>query len=114
MLQNFQSLPVIQSTACAGAGVHEANSNAGENLISNYPNPFVESTYITFKSKGGHTVVQIFDNEGSLIKTPVDGDYPEGEYKIWMENENYPAGIYYARLQNGTLQQVKPMLKVRG
>lgn len=110
MLQNFQMLPIIQTTACAGAGVHEQNQNAGENLISNYPNPFVESTYITFTSKGGHTCVQIFDNEGRLIKTPIDGEYPAGEYKIWLENENYTAGIYYARLQNGATQQVRNMI----
>ncbi|MBK8362862.1 MAG: DUF1501 domain-containing protein [Bacteroidia bacterium] len=110
MLQNFQNLPIIQSTACLSTNEHEANNAAGENLISNYPNPFVESTYITFKSKGGHTCVQIFDNEGRLIKTPVDGDYPEGEYKVWLENENYAAGLYYARLQNGAVQQVRNMV----
>ena len=110
MLQNFQNLPIIQSTACLSTNEHELNQAAGNNLITNYPNPFVESTYITFKSQGGHTLVQIFDNEGRLIKTPVDGDYPEGEYKIWLENENYAAGVYYARLQNGTVQQVRSML----
>lgn len=113
MLQNFQVLPIIQSSACLGIGVHELNQAAGENLINNYPNPFVESTYINFKSTGGHTTVQIFDNEGSLIKTPVDGEYPAGEYKVWFENENFPSGTYYARLQNGSVQQVHNMLIVK-
>ncbi len=113
LLQNFQTLPIIQSSACLGSSVHELNQNAGENLISNYPNPFTDSTYINFKSKGGHTCIQIFDNEGSLIKTPIDGDYPEGEYKVWFENENFPTGVYYARLQNGATQQVHNMLITR-
>ena len=113
LLQNFQTLPIIQSSACSGTAVHELNQAAGENLISNYPNPFTSSTYINFTSKGGHTSIQIFNGEGQLLKTPVDGDYPAGEYKIWFENENYAPGVYYARLQNGSLQQVRNMLIVQ-
>jgi uncharacterized protein (DUF1501 family) len=113
MLQNFQTLPIIQNTACQGAGIHDLNQVAGENLISNYPNPFVDSTYIKFNSKGGHTCIQVFNGEGSLVKTLVDGDYPEGEYKVWFENENYPSGIYYARLQNESIQQVHNMVIAR-
>ena len=110
MLQNFQVLPIIQSSACSGIGVHELNAAAGEKLISNYPNPFTTSTYIQFKSKGGHTAVQVFNGEGQLIKTPVDGDYPAGEYKVWFENENYAPGLYYARLENESVQQVANMV----
>ena len=89
---------------------HQINSGAGINLISNYPNPFSDSTYITFKTSGGHTLVQIFDSEGHLIKTPVDGDYAAGEHKSWFENENYASGLYYARFQNGIVQQVRNMM----
>ena len=99
-----------RQSACSGIGIHELNQAAGENLISNYPNPFVDSTYINFKTNGGHTLIQIFDGEGHLIGTPVDGEYTAGTYKTWFENQNYAPGIYYARLQNGALQQVRNML----
>ncbi|REJ82426.1 MAG: DUF1501 domain-containing protein [Bacteroidetes bacterium] len=113
MLNNFQKLPIIQQGLCMPTDLHQLNQDAGINLISNYPNPFNESTYITFKTSGGHALIQIFDNEGRLIKTPVDGDYPEGEHKIWFENENYRSGVYYARFQNGSVQQVRNMLITR-
>jgi len=113
-LQNFQLLPVIQNSACnLSIGIHEANKAAGENLVRNDPNPFTSSTYITFKSKGGHILLQIFDTEGKIIKTLADGEYAEGTYKVWYENEGHPAGIYYLRLQNEALQQVKNMIVVR-
>ncbi|HRH66276.1 MAG TPA: DUF1501 domain-containing protein [Bacteroidia bacterium] len=113
LLNNYQVLPVIGQNACSGIGVHELNQVAGDNLISNYPNPFSDSTYISFETSGGHTLIQIFDGEGHLIGTPVDGDYPAGTHKAWFENQNYAPGIYYARLQNGSVQQVRNMLIVQ-
>ena len=113
MLQNFQTLPIINSSACSGVGIHDLNQMAGETLISNYPNPFDSSTYITFKTFGGHTLIQVFDTQGHLIKTPVDGEFEAGTHKVWFENQNYPAGVYYARLENGALQQVTTMVIVR-
>lgn len=112
MLQNFQLLPVIQSTACA-VGIHELNQKAGESLVWNDPNPFTSSTYVTFKSAGGHILLQVFNTEGKLIKTIADGDYAAGTYKMWYENEGHPAGVYYLRLQNEALQQVKNMIVVK-
>jgi uncharacterized protein (DUF1501 family) len=113
LLQNFQTLPVIQSTACSGVGIHELNKKAGINLISNYPNPFTTSTYISFTTNGGYTLVQVFDNEGRILKTLADGEYAAGIYKVWFENENFNSGVYYARLQNGPLQQVTNMIITR-
>lgn len=112
MLQNFQLLPIVQTTAC-DVSVHELNQKAGEALVWNYPNPFTASTYVTFKSAGGHILLQVFTTEGKLIKTLADGEYPIGTYDVWYENEGHPAGTYYLRLQNEALQQVKNMIVVR-
>ena len=112
MLQNFQLLPLIQTTAC-DVSVHDLNQKAGEALVWNYPNPFTQSTYITFKSAGGHVLLQVFNTEGKLVKTLADGQYPAGTYEVWYENEGHPAGTYYLRLQNEALQQVKNMIVVR-
>ena len=114
MLQNFQLLPVIKNSACnLSLDIHEVNKNAGENLVWNDPNPFTSSTYVTFKSKGGHCLLQVFNTEGKVIKTLADAEYVEGTYKIWYENEGHAAGVYYLRLQNEAIQQVKNMIVVR-
>jgi uncharacterized protein (DUF1501 family) len=112
MLQDFQLLPIVQSNACV-TGIHEINQKAGENIVWNDPNPFTSSTYVTFKSKGGHILLQVFNTEGKVLKTIADGEYPEGTYKLWYENEGHPSGIYYLRLQNEALQQVKNMIVVQ-
>lgn len=111
LLKNYQYLPVIKSTAC-NMNVEELN-NLGENLILNYPNPFTNTTKITFKSEGGHVLVQVFDTTGRRIATLADKEYAQGTYTITFNAEALASGVYYARLQNGSLQQVRPMLKVR-
>ena len=106
-------LPVVQSDACTATGIHELNKAAGINLVSCYPNPFTSRTSVTFTTKGGHTLVQVFNAEGKLIKTLVNGEYSASTYNTDYENEGHAAGLYYLRLQNEAIQQVKNMEIVR-
>lgn len=110
ILKDYQSLPIIQPMyTCAGGVVSylDPNKNAGDNIISNYPNPFSEGTTFTYKSAGGHVLLQIFDVQGQLMSTLVDGTKEKGNYNLRFENSKLNSGIYYARLQNGALQQVR-------
>lgn len=110
LFRNFQSLNLINTAGCKGT----TPGNEGDNLISNYPNPFVQSTTITFTTKGGHTLVQVIDMQGRLVRTLVDKEYASaGTYTVSFDSGAAAQGVYYARLQNGPTQQVKAMLKVR-
>ncbi len=110
MLRNFQKLKIVNSPSCI---TDTKEIDPSLKLISNYPNPFDASTTIEFETRGGHTMVQIFDVEGQLIAVPVEGDYAPGKYKTYFNGGYLPSGVYYARLQNGATQQVRTMLKVR-
>lgn len=112
MLKNFQQLPILKPATCI-ANANTSNVAAGWNLISNYPNPFSFATTIDFETQGGHTMVQIFDVEGRLLATPIDGDYQKGKYKVYYNGGHLPHGTYYARLQNEMISQVRAMIKVR-
>lgn len=112
LFNNFQNLNIVNDNYCRTLGTGGPNQS-GEELISNYPNPFVETTTIKFKTKGGHTLVQIIDMLGRVVRTPVDRDYTPGTYTTSFDSGGLPTGVYYARFQNGPVQQVKPMLKVR-
>lgn len=110
MLKNFQTLPVVDSGACKPS----VPNTGGTNLISNYPNPFTESTTITFTTAGGHTLIQIIDTVGRVIATPIDAVYPQaGTFTVPFHSQTFPSGVYYARLQNGAVVQIRTMLKVR-
>jgi uncharacterized protein (DUF1501 family) len=110
MMNNFQQLNIINTSGCKPS----TPTNAGDTLISNYPNPFVSSTTISFTTKGGHTLIQVINSLGQLIKTLIDQDYTTpGTYTTNFDSGALASGVYYARLQNGPVQQVKAMLKVR-
>jgi len=112
MLQNFQKLPILAPDACSGTTAVDYRET-GVTLIKNYPNPFTETTTISFTTKGGHTLVQIMDALGRVIRTPIDREYTAGTYQTTFDSYGLPAGVYYMRFQNGVAQQVKAMLKVR-
>jgi uncharacterized protein (DUF1501 family) len=113
MLKNFQNIPLCVNAACGATGVNDVIRGDGEQLIINYPNPFVENTSITFNTKGGHTLVQVLDTMGKVIKTLTDKEYTSGTYTVTFQGYGLPLGVYYARFQNGITQQVRPMLKTR-
>jgi hypothetical protein len=113
MLRNFQQIPLAVNAACGTTGLQDIIRGSGEELITNYPNPFVQSTAITFRTKGGHTLVQVMDGLGRVVKTLTDKVYTPGVYTTTFDSQGLPMGVYYARFQNGSLQQVRSMLKTR-
>jgi uncharacterized protein (DUF1501 family) len=108
MLKNFQVLPLVNAAACK-----KVVNLSGEQLVSNYPNPFTSSTIITFKTAGGHTLIQVMDTTGKVIANLTDQVYTAGTYTVVFDGSQLPTGVFYARLQNMATQQVRPMLKVR-
>jgi uncharacterized protein (DUF1501 family) len=113
MLSNYQEIYLAINSACSTTGVDDLPGSSGEQLIVNYPNPFVETTTITFHTKGGHTLVQVMDTMGRVLRTLTDKVYTTGTYHITFDSYTLPPGVYYARFQNGSRQQVRPMLKTR-
>jgi uncharacterized protein (DUF1501 family) len=109
MLKNFQSLNIINSAACK---IVNPNTS-GNSYLEIWGSPFTQSTTIKYKTDGGHTLLQIFDTMGRLIKTVLDTELSAGAYTYTYDSGALPAGVYYARLQNGAMQQVKAMVKVR-
>lgn len=108
----LQTLPLIKDGACSATPPPPATG--GDFLITNAPNPFTSSTTIKFKTEGGHTLIQIMDTLGRMLKILVDADYPTaGIYSVTFNAEALPPGIYYARFQNGVTQHVRAMMKVR-
>jgi uncharacterized protein (DUF1501 family) len=113
MLRNFQELHLCNNPSCRTTGLQEIIRGSGEELITNYPNPFVDKTTISFRTKGGHTLIQIMDQLGRVIRVLTDKEYTPGVSSVVFDSSGLPAGVYYARFQNGALQQVRSMLKTR-
>jgi len=46
------------------------------------------------------------------MMVPVDQEYTQGTYTVTVNTAALAAGVYYARLQNQSIQQVRTLLKV--
>lgn len=103
MLQNFQHLPIV-NPACL-ASIQEVNSMSEALLLQVSPNPLTSSAYAEYEVPDGHTLLQLYDPLGRLVKTYVNQKQPAGKYKVWIENEGYRVGNYHLRLQSGALQK---------
>lgn len=109
MLKNYQTLPLLNAGACLSV----QPNLSGNRLISNYPNPFTNETTITFTTAGGHTLIQVIDSGGRVLLNLIDKEYVAGTYTVTFTSHKLPSGVYYARLQNMSDQQVRTMLKVQ-
>jgi hypothetical protein len=114
LLDTYMPLALVDPSGCLSNSVHEANQSAGTSLLEVYPNPFVERTQVRFTSAGGRVLLQVFNDGGQLVSTVHNGSLPAGSHRMDVDLGPLPAGIYYCRLQNGAVQQVKNLVKVRG
>jgi outer membrane protein assembly factor BamB len=86
-------------------------------LTGNYPNPFNPITTISFTTPASNLVVlSIYDTQGRLVTTLVNGPKPEGSFTaMWSGRDRSGApvasGVYFVRLQsNGQTQTRKIVL----
>jgi uncharacterized protein (DUF1501 family) len=115
LLNNYQTLNIVNPWDCnRDPNIRVRGQEAGQAVLDIYPNPFVEHTKLKFNCEAGYALIQIFDEAGHLITTPLDTDVIAGEHSFDLDLGNRPAGIYFCRLQVGSQQQVKTLLKVRG
>ncbi len=113
LLNTYQPLSLIDPSGCLGTGLHDIHQRAGDDLLSAYPNPFTERTTLRYTSAGGRILIQVFNEQGQLMRTVVNQPMPPGTHTVDCELGDLPAGVYYARFQNESRQQVRSVLKVR-
>jgi flagellar hook assembly protein FlgD len=90
-----------------------------KNTLSVVPNPFSNSTNISFSlSQSQKVSVQIFDMQGRSIKTLVDAQTEAGTHQLtWnARNDNGSAvvtGIYLLKIQAGNFVETKKIWVVK-
>lgn len=79
-----------------------ADSPSDFKLISIFPNPFNSTTTIGYSlPKASPISLQVFDVNGRLVATLVDGVMPAGRHSVvWDAGEEIGAGFYFVRLKD--------------
>ncbi|RKX67844.1 hypothetical protein DRP43_06240 [candidate division TA06 bacterium] len=100
--------------------VDPEHTNITNLSLTNYPNPFSNSTYISFSAKKSirNSIVEIYNIKGQLIRTLKTSSASSNEgYAIWDGKDSYnndvANGIYLYRLKTNNSVVTKKMLLAR-
>ncbi len=84
-------------------------------LIGNSPNPFSESTVLSYRIlQEGNVEISVMDASGQLIKKENLGAMPQGTYEYYLNTEGLSMGMYFYSISvNGQTFDIKKMTKIR-
>jgi hypothetical protein len=87
--------------------------------LNNYPNPFRQNTTIAFiLDKEGIVELNIFDNNGNLIKNLLNEMRQPGEYSLeWdgcdFKGSNVASGLYFYQLKIDNSEIINKMILIK-
>lgn len=83
-------------------------------LHQNYPNPFNPSTNITYTlHRTERVTMRIYDTQGRLVQTLVDGTHTAGSYSLAFDAGHLPSGVYLYRMDTPSATVTKKMTLLR-
>jgi hypothetical protein len=83
-------------------------------VFQNYPNPFTETTTISWQlPKETHVILKVYDFTGREIKTLVDCRMTKGDHKINFNASGLPAGVYFYQLKASGRIEIKRMIVIK-
>lgn len=100
-------------------GISENSAPVNDLHLSNYPNPFNQSTTIRYSLKSDNVVkINIYNVKGQLIKNLLNENQKSGEYKISWDTKNNNnkevcSGMYFYKMRNGSYTSTKKMILIK-
>jgi hypothetical protein len=85
-------------------------------LYPAYPNPFNPVTTIRFDIPEGAAnllSLRIFDINGGLVETLMDGQREPGIYTVQWDGSYQPSGVYFVRLESGSTVAVRKLILLK-
>jgi len=81
---------------------------------SDSPYPFSSTTSIKYQiHKGSHVIVTIYNSNGDEVEVVVDEFLPKGQYEFIWAAFDFPAGVYFVKIQTGDLVETKRMVLLK-
>lgn len=101
-------------------GLEDPGDIAALKLEQNHPNPFTNSTAISFTVGGEapeHVQLEVYDLQGRLVKLLVSAHLPPGTHEAEWDGEvggrTVPSGVYMYVLRHGESTRTKLMTRIR-
>lgn len=96
------------------SGINNNEEPVNFSLGQNYPNPFNPETTIKYTLlKAGYVRISVYNAEGKLFATLLEGKRQAGEGNVTWYAEGIPSGVYFCRMQfeNHSLERKMVVLK---
>ncbi len=83
-------------------------------IAQNYPNPFNPTTTIKFGlPEDSNVKLQIFNLQGQVVVTLVDGNLPAGFHNAKFDAASLSSGVYFYKIVAGNFSNIKRMLLIK-
>ncbi len=111
LIKKYQDLPIVKKSNCITDAI-DLNIVNEQIDLKIFNNPMTDRTKIEVISSDGYCLIQLISPMGQVLKSIYKGKLNTGVHSFDLENENYPVGNYYIRMQQGTAQKTIPVLIV--
>jgi len=105
----------VVTRSCESGDVYREGVAASPVLaLRNFPNPFNPTTTIEFALPRETTVsMQVFDAQGRLVVTLVNGSLAAGTHSVTWDARSQPSGIYFYRVAAGVDVAMRKMVLLK-
>jgi hypothetical protein len=109
----IDNISMIDSAATPPSIVEQMNVNPGE-LLKNYPNPFNETTTITYSvPERGDIRLAVYNSLGMEVVTLVNETKETGTYKVSFDASDLKSNLYFCRLKMNNMVITRKMILLR-
>lgn len=119
MVNAYNAVQMVMPTETVAKGKGKNKLNIAENLAAVYPNPFSQQTTINyFIPTDSKVSLQIYNLQGQLVQTLIDGFKPAGTYSSEWNGTSSTGGAvlpgtYIYRLKAGDYQEANKLILIK-
>ena len=104
----------LKSEIITNINISSSLISADFRLYQNYPNPFNPATSITFYiPENTNASLKVFDALGNEISVIFNGKIQEGKYTKFWNADNFPAGVYFCRLESENYSETIKLMLIK-
>ena len=109
----IDNISMIDSAATPPSGIEQIKVNTDE-LLKNYPNPFNETTTITYSvPERGDIRLAIYNSLGKEVATLVNETKERGSYKVTFDASDLSSNLYFCRLKMNDIVITRKMILLK-